>query len=185
VISGILNRSCAFDRQDYCAAIEYKRNSHNKHYGIYSYMRCFSCGPLYFILWVVTTRKFARASHQGSNLNRQSRSGNHAKLRHLKSTSHEKAVNGNGTTSGFWRCAASKKAGLAIADLDAFTDRTIRHDRRSQPMCKIHDETVFEQGYFVRPTMVTELPEEAPLMIEENSSVLSFRFPPTIPWAMR
>ena len=33
---------------------------------------------------------------------------------------------------------------------------------------KIHDEATFEKGYFMRPTVVTEISDDAPLMAEEQ-----------------
>ena len=56
---------------------------------------------------------------------------------------------------------AQEKAQAIVAD-------AARHGARVNALGKINNEATFAQGYFMQPTVVTDLPDEARLMVEEQ-----------------
>lgn len=50
----------------------------------------------------------------------------------------------------------------------ALVEDAARRGATVEPLGKIEDEAVFGEGYFMRPTVVTDIPDDAPLMTEEQ-----------------
>jgi acyl-CoA reductase-like NAD-dependent aldehyde dehydrogenase len=47
-------------------------------------------------------------------------------------------------------------------------DDAVSRGAKAKQLGKVHDASTFKSGYFVRPTIVTEAPDDAPLMTEEQ-----------------
>jgi acyl-CoA reductase-like NAD-dependent aldehyde dehydrogenase len=56
----------------------------------------------------------------------------------------------------------------ALMRANALVDDAARRGANVRPMGKIDDEATFANGYFMRPTLVTNIPDDAPLMTEEQ-----------------
>jgi acyl-CoA reductase-like NAD-dependent aldehyde dehydrogenase len=56
----------------------------------------------------------------------------------------------------------------ALMRANALVDDAARRGANVRPMGKIDDEVTFANGYFMRPTLVTNIPDDAPLMTEEQ-----------------
>jgi len=64
----------------------------------------------------------------------------------------------------------------AQARAEGLLDDAVRRGAKANELGRIDSEATFAEGYFMRPVMVTDVPEDAPLMTEEQ-------FCPAIPVA--
>ena len=79
----------------------------------------------------------------------------------------DRYVVGDGLAAGVTMGPMHTKRRDATGHWHSIEDAAVRGAKVSQ-LGKIDNETTFRRGYFVRPTVVTELADDAPLMVEEQ-----------------